>query len=121
MPLRGRFWVRESDGAVLRSRTQLAFSPAGAPGMTLGAPEGSMAVTTEYGESSGLGLLAPFEMIETLEWRTEQARRVTSSGPASRFSGVAPPLVVIVHGSIEGRARYSAFRRIGREDGPATP
>ena len=117
VPLRGRFWVRESDGAVLRSRTQLAFAAAGATqgsmGLTVGAPQGSMAVTTEYGEDSGLGLLAPFEMIETLEWRTEQARRVTSSGPASRFSGVAPPLVVIVHGSIEGRARYSGFHRIG--------
>jgi hypothetical protein len=41
-----------------------------------------------------------------------------SSGPASQqalhaFSEVAPPLVVFVHGSIEGRARYSAFRLIG--------
>jgi hypothetical protein len=70
----------------------------------------------------GLGLLAPLEMTETLEWRTEQARRVTRSVPASRqtlhaSSGAAPPLVVFVHGSIEGRARYSAFRRIdaGRE------
>jgi hypothetical protein len=78
-----------------------------------------MAVATEYGEDPGLGLLAPLEMIETLEWRTEQARRVTSSGPASRFSGGAPPLVVVVHGSIEGRARYSAFRRIGPKEGQA--
>jgi predicted trehalose synthase len=67
-------------------------------------------------------LLAPLEMIETLEWRTEQARRVTSSRPASQqalraFSGGAPALVVFVHGSIEGRARYSGFHRIrtGRE------
>jgi hypothetical protein len=115
VPMRGRFWVRESDGAVVRSRTELAFEAAGAS-------QGSMAVTTEYGEDPGLGLLAPLEMTETLEWRTEQARRVTRSVPASRqtlhaSSGAAPPLVVFVHGSIEGRARYSAFRRIdaGRE------
>ncbi len=112
VPLRGRFWIRESDGAVVRSRTELAFAAAGAP-------QGSMTVTTEYGEDSGLGLLVPLEMIETLEWRTEQARRVASSGPASQqalhaFSGVAPPLVVFVHGSIEGRARYSGFRRAGK-------
>ena len=110
VPIRGRFWIRESDGAVVRSRTELAFAAAGAP-------QGSMAVTTEYGGDSGLGLLVPLEMIEVLEWRTEQARRVASSGPASQralhaFSGAAPPLDVFVHGSIEGRARYSGFRRI---------
>jgi hypothetical protein len=82
-----------------------------------------MAVTTEYGEDSGLGLLAPLEMIETLEWRTEEARRVTRSGPASRqslhtLSGGAPPLVAFIHGSIEGVARYSAFRRIGARREP---
>ena len=125
-PIRGRFWVRESDGAVLRSRTELAFATAWAPqgGMrtTLGAPQGSMAVTTEYGEDAGLGLLVPVEMIETLGWRTEQARSVTSSGPASQqplqaFPGGAPGLAVFVTGSIEGRARYSGFHRIraGRE------
>jgi hypothetical protein len=68
----------------------------------------------------------PLEMIETLDWRTEQARRVTSSRPASQqalqgFSGGVPALVVFVHGSIEGRARYSAFRRIGPEKRPAKP
>ena len=31
VPIRGRFWVRESDGAVLRSRTELAFASAGPP------------------------------------------------------------------------------------------
>ena len=53
VPIRGRFWVRESDGAVLRSRTELVFASAGPPDPsipgTLGAPEGSMTVTTEYG------------------------------------------------------------------------
>jgi hypothetical protein len=131
VPIRGRFWVRESDGAVLRSRTELAFAAAGAPQgsmsvMTVGAPQGSMAVTTEYGEDPGLGLLAPLEMIETLEWRTEQARRVTSSRPASQqalqgFSGGAPALVVVVHGSIEGRARYSGFRRVGPDERQGKP
>ena len=29
VPIRGRFWVRESDGAVLRSRTELAFARPG--------------------------------------------------------------------------------------------
>ena len=79
VPIRGRFWVRESDGAVLRSRTELAFAPAGPPHPTIpgtvGAPEGSMTVTTEYGEDPGLGLLAPFEMVETLEWSERSRRR----------------------------------------------
>jgi len=126
VPIRGRFWVRESDGAVLRSRTELAFAAAGAPGMTVGAPQGNMVVTTEYGEDPGLGLLVPLDMIETLEWRTEQSRRVTSSRPASQqalqgFSGGAPALVVFFHGSIEGRARYTAFHRVAPEERQARP
>jgi len=52
VPIRGRFWVRESDGAVLRSRTELAFAAAGAP-------QGSMAVTTEYGETPAWGCSCP--------------------------------------------------------------
>ena len=88
VPLRGRFWVRESDGAVVRSRTELAFAAAGATqgsmGDTVGAPQGRVAVTTEYGKDPGLGLLAPLEMVETLEWRTEQARRVTERGTRAR-------------------------------------
>jgi hypothetical protein len=116
VPVQGRFWIRESDGAVLRSRAERAFVAARAPQDSVPvpaeAPRGSMAVTTEYGEDSGLGLLAPLEMVETLEWRTEQALRTTRAGP---------PLVVFVHGSIEGRARYSAFRRLGGEGGQAKP
>jgi hypothetical protein len=119
VPIRGSFWVRESDGAVIRTRTELGFDVAGAR-------QGSMAVTTEYGEDPGLGLLAPLEMIEALEWRTEQARSVTISRPASRqslpgLSGGAPDLVVVVHGSIEGRARYSGFHRVGPAERQAKP
>ena len=85
-----------------------------------------MVVTTEYGEDPGLGLLVPLDMIETLEWRTEQSRRVTSSRPASQqalqgFSGGAPALVVFFHGSIEGRARYTAFHRVAPEERQARP
>ena len=129
VPIRGRFWVRESDGAVLRSRTELAFAPAGPPQTiipgTLGAPEGSMTVTTEYGEDPGLGLLAPLEMVETLQWTSEQARVVMISRPASQAAlrgvSAAPPLPVFVHGRVEGRARYSGFHRVGAEEGQAKP
>jgi hypothetical protein len=119
VPIHGSFWVRESDGAVIRTRTELGFDVAGAP-------PGSMAVTTEYGEDPGLGLLAPLEMIEALEWRTEQARSVTVSRPVSQpapgpSSAAAPPLVVFVHGSVEGKARYSGFHRVGPEERQAKP
>jgi hypothetical protein len=84
-----------------------------------------MTVTTEYGENPGLGLLAPLEMVETLQWTSEQARVVTISRPASqaalRAVSAAPPLPVFVHGSVEGRARYSGVHRVGAEEGRAKP
>jgi VWFA-related protein len=107
-PIRGAFFIRESDGAVLRSRTELGF------GVT-GAPQGRMVVVTEYRDDPGTGVPAPVEMEETLEWHTEQARRVTCAGPkcqllpyltGARFSTVR------VDGGIEGKARYSGFRRV---------
>ena len=84
-----------------------------------------MTVTTEYGEDPGLGLLAPFEMVETLQWTSEQARVVMISRPASQLASAhasaAPPLPVFVHGRVEGRARYSGFHRVGPEEGQAKP
>jgi len=95
VPLRGAFWVRESDGVVLRSRTELAFAGSDAASE----PTGSMTVTTEYRDEPALGLPAPLEMIEALEWRS---------------AGVQGP----VFGSAEGRARYSGFHRIASGKGP---
>ena len=84
-----------------------------------------MTVTTEYGEDPGLGLLAPLEMVETLQWSSEQARVVTISRPASqaalRAVSAAPPLPVFVHGRVEGRARYSGFHRVGPVERQAQP
>ncbi len=89
LPIRGSFWIRERDGAVLRTRTVLAFGEA-APD----APRGSLTATTDYVDDAALGLLAPREMAEVLEWRV---------------SGLRLDQV----GSVDGRARYSGFRRIG--------
>jgi VWFA-related protein len=89
VPLRGSFFLREADGAVLRSRTELAFAASGADD----APSGRMTVTTEYEADPSLGQLVPREMVEGLEWRM--------AGP--RLSQT---------GGLEGRARYSGFRRI---------
>jgi hypothetical protein len=108
---------------------ELAFAPAGPPQTiipgTLGAPEGTMTVTTEYGEDPGLGLLAPFEMVETLQWTSEQARVVMNSRPTSQAAvrgvSAAPPLPVFVHGRVDGRARYSGFHHVGAEEGQAKP
>ena len=94
MPIHGTFWIRETDGAVLRSRTELAFAENGAAD----APSGRMTVTTEYEDDPTLGLLVPTEMVEGLEWR--------SAGP--RLSQT---------GGLEGRARYSGFRRIATGGG----
>ena len=52
-----------------------------------------MTVTTEYEDDPSLGMLVPKEMVEGLDWR--------SAGP--RLSQV---------GGLEGRARYTGFRRI---------
>jgi VWFA-related protein len=87
MPIRGSFFVREADGAVLRTRTELAFAGAA------DAPSGRMHVTTEYETDASLGQLVPSEMVEGLEWRM--------IGPGLRLVG-----------GLEGRARYSGFRRI---------
>jgi VWFA-related protein len=89
VPLRGSFFIREADGAVLRSRTELAFAGNGAAD----APWGRMTATTEYETDPSLGQLVPREMVEGLEWRM--------SGP--RLSQV---------GGLEGHAHYSGFRRI---------
>ena len=117
VPIRGRFWVRVSDGAVVRTRTELGFDMAGVPqgsmGATVGAPQGSMAVTTEYGEAPGLGLLVPLEMIETLEWRTEQARRVTIFGPRVR-----PALHAFSGGAQRSSSSFTAASRAGRATPP---
>jgi hypothetical protein len=94
LPIHGAFWIREVDGAVLRSRTELAFAQSGAAD----APSGRMTVTTDYEEDPTLGLLVPTTMVEGLEWR--------SAGP--RLSQV---------GRLEGRARYSGFRRIATGGG----
>jgi len=95
VPMRGAFWIRESDGVVLRSRTELAFAANDAAD----APSGSMTVTTEYRDDPGLGLRVPVEMVEALEWRTARV--------------IAP-----VIGTAQGHARYSGFRRIAPGDGP---
>jgi hypothetical protein len=89
VPLRGAFWIRERDGAVLRTRTTLQFAAIG----VVDPPRGTLTVTTEYTDEPGLGLLAPREMTEVLEWR--------SAGPQVRQTG-----------GLEGRARYSGFRRM---------
>jgi hypothetical protein len=52
-----------------------------------------MTVTTEYEADPSLGQLVPREMVEGLEWRI--------AGPRLRQTG-----------GLEGRARYSGFRRI---------
>jgi VWFA-related protein len=90
LPLRGAFFLREADGAVLRSRTELAFLPSG----SADAPSGRMTITTEYEADPSLGQLVPTEMLEGLDWRM--------SGP-----------VLGQTGGLEGRARYSGFHRIG--------
>ena len=89
LPIRGSFWIRERDGAVLRTRTVLAFAEA-APD----APTESLTATTEYVDDAGLGLLAPREMAEVLEWRV---------------SGLRLDQI----GAVDGRARYTGFRRMG--------
>jgi len=89
VPLRGWFFIREADGAVLRTRTEMAFAGSGAAD----APSGGMTVTTEYEADPSLGQLVPREMVEGLEWRM-----------------IGPRLRLI--GGLEGRARYSGFRRI---------
>lgn len=86
-PLRGSFFVREADGAVLRTRTEVAFAGA------TDAPSGRMTVTTEYETDASLGQLVPSEMVEGLEWRV--------IGPSLRLVG-----------GLEGRARYSGFHRV---------
>jgi hypothetical protein len=92
VPIRGSFFVREADGAVLRTRTELAFAgPADAP-------SGRMTVTTEYETDASLGQLVPREMVEGLEWRM--------TGPSLELIG-----------GLEGRARYSGFHRVAREEG----
>ena len=88
LPIRGSFWIRERDGAVLRTRTVLAFAEA-APD----APTESLTATTEYVDDAGLGLLAPREMAEVLEWRV---------------SGLRLDQI----GAVDGRARYTGFRRM---------
>jgi VWFA-related protein len=115
VPVRGTFWLRESDGTVLRSRTELAFA-------VTGAPQGRMTVTTEYRDDPALGLPAPVEMTETLEWHTEQARKLTCAGPKCQMPAYltgAAFATVTVRGGIEGKARYSGFRRI--QPGVAPP
>jgi hypothetical protein len=87
VPIRGSFFVREADGAVLRTRTELAFAGAA------DAPSGRMTVTTEYETDASLGQLVPSEMVEGLEWRM--------IGPSLRLIG-----------GLEGKARYSGFRRV---------
>jgi len=95
VPMRGAFWIRESDGVVLRSRTELAFAASD----VANAPSGSMTVTTEYRDDPGLGLRVPVEMVEALEWRTARV--------------IAP-----VIGTAQGHARYSGFRRMTQGNGP---
>jgi len=110
VPVRGTFCVRESDGAVLRSRTELGLD-------VTGAPQGKMTVTTEYGNDARMGLPVPVEMKETLSWSTLEARKLTCSGPGCQ-KGAQPYLTgaafgsVSVYGDIEGKARYSGFRRL---------
>ncbi len=110
VPIRGTFSIRESDGAVLRSRTELGFE-------VTGAPQGRMTVVTQYRDDPGMGLPVPVEMRETLEWHTEQARRLTCSGPVCQ-KGLRPYLTgaafttVTVYGGIEGKALYSGFHRV---------
>jgi hypothetical protein len=89
VPLRGSFFLREADGAVLRSRTELAFTPSGSPD----APGGRMTVTTEYEADPSLGELVPREMVEVLEWQM--------AGPLLKQKG-----------GLEAHARYSGFHRI---------
>jgi hypothetical protein len=116
VPIRGTFCVRESDGAVLRSRTELVLD-------VTGAAQGRMTVVTEYRDDTGMGLPVPVEMKERIEWHTEQARRLTCSGPVCQ-KGLRPYLTgaafasVTVYGGIEGKARYSGFRRVGSERHP---
>ncbi len=86
-PLRGAFWIHDSDGTVLRSRWELPLRVAS--GTT-----GSLTVTTEYRYDRHLGLFVPVEMRETLCWSIEPTQRGRSCG------------------SIDGTARYSAFRRL---------
>jgi hypothetical protein len=86
LPARGTFWIRESDGAVLRSRTVLDLTAAGVPG-------GGMTVVTEYRDDPGMGVLVPAEMQERIEWAVERA------------TSAAPP------GVVEATSRYSGFHR----------
>ena len=119
VPVSGAFFVRETDGAILRSRTELAFD-------VKDAPRGRYTVTTDYREDPALGFLVPVEMRESLEWHVEPARQSpaglnTPVIPAEVPGLQAPPLVPLgtpipgapgVDGSIEGRAKYSGFRSL---------
>jgi hypothetical protein len=111
VPARGTFWVRESDGAVLRSRTELALDVAGAE-------QGRMTVVTEYRDDPAMRVPVPVEMKEALEWRSEQARKLTCTGPVCQKAAMAYITGaafsrLTVYGSIEGRARYTGFHAVG--------
>jgi len=117
VPVRGSFWVRETDGAVLRSLTELSFGASDVPAIGASdAPAGTLTATAEYRLEPALGVLAPFEMTETLEWSARSTNpsgfAIPRSQPDVRSYAATPRIPLAVHGRIDGRATYSGFHRI---------
>ncbi|HVO09868.1 MAG TPA: VWA domain-containing protein [Vicinamibacteria bacterium] len=125
VPIRGRFWIREADGAVLRSETTLATEGSGAESTGSGATLDArvwLKVVADFHDEPSLGIPAPTRMTESLTWSAPGGgpggvASMLHMGPV--FSGTStaataggsvpgPP----AHGSIEGRATYSGFRRL---------